>query len=72
MYHTGTENNKLSNSLFLMGCFMIAVLKINTDKVVKVFNEVISKTIPFRDASYGDCHYQCTLEHCWQGLEYAQ
>jgi len=26
---------------------------------------------PYRDASKGNCDYQCTLLHCLQGLEYA-
>lgn len=27
--------------------------------------------MPFRDASYGDCSYQCTILDCLRGLEYA-
>ncbi len=26
---------------------------------------------PFRDASKGECQYQCTLEHCLGGLDFA-
>lgn len=26
---------------------------------------------PYRDASKGECYYQCTLLHCLKGLEYA-
>lgn len=55
-----------------MGAFMIVVLKMNADTVwEEYFSPYHSQIIPFRDASYGDCTYECTIYHCLKGLEIA-
>lgn len=41
-----------------MGCFMMVVLQMKSEKVVKIFEPYLNGVIiPFRDASYGDCFY---------------
>ena len=51
---------------------MIVVLKMNADTVwEEYFNQYHSQILPFRDASYGDCTYECTIYHCLKGLEFA-
>lgn len=60
---------------------MIVVLKMPADNVWEVFQPYHSQIIPFRDASYGDCQYECTVSclfltdyqilHCLKGLEFA-
>ena len=27
--------------------------------------------MPYRDASYGECFYPCSIQQCWEGLEFA-
>lgn len=45
-----------------MGAFMIVVLKMNAETVwEEYFSPYHNQIIPFRDASYGDCTYECTV-----------
>mmetsp|Transcript_18767 Transcript_18767/g.28857 ORF Transcript_18767/g.28857 Transcript_18767/m.28857 type:complete len:96 (-) Transcript_18767:759-1046(-) len=54
-----------------MGCFMMIVLKMKSEKVWHIFKPYHHIMLPFRDASYGECYYPCTMEQCLQGLEFA-
>lgn len=54
-----------------MGAFMIIILKQSAEQAYQVFRQYHSFFRHFRDASKGDCFYNCTLLHCLQGLEYA-
>jgi hypothetical protein len=49
------------NSAFLMGCFMIIVLKFSAEQAHSVFAGYIPYFKAYRDASKGDCNYPCTL-----------
>ena len=44
-----------------MGAFMIVVLKQSAEVAWEHFSPYQSQIIPFRDASYGDCQYECTV-----------
>jgi cell division cycle 14 len=46
-----------------MGAFMVIVLKLNADSVWELFEPYHSQFIPFRDASYGDSTYECTVSN---------
>lgn len=51
---------------------MMIVLQMKSDRISKIFSPYLNNIIlPYRDASYGECYYPCTIDHCWQGLEYA-
>ena len=63
--------DKQANSIFLMGCFMIIVLGFKSERVWSIFKPFHPVLVPYRDASYGECYYACTVEHCWQGIEHA-
>lgn len=41
----------------------------SADEVWKPFKTL--EFVPFRDASYGACSYECTILDCLRGLEYA-
>lgn len=72
IYHyTQEKPDKMVNSAFLMGCFMIIVLKYSAEQAHAMFGEYIPYFKAYRDASKGDCNYPCTLLQCLQGLEYA-
>lgn len=72
LYHfTSQSFDKQANSVLLMGCFMMVVLGMKSEKVAQIFKPYDEHLVPFRDASYGDCFYPCTVDHCWQGLEFA-
>ena len=54
-----------------MGCFMVIILKMSAEEAYKKFNDYIPLFKPYRDASKGECIYQCTILQCLKGLEYA-
>ena len=72
LYHFCDDHfEKQANGAFLMGCFMMIVLKMKSTRVTEIFKPFEHIIRPYRDASYGPCYYPCTLEQCWQGLEFA-
>ena len=54
-----------------MGAFMIIILKMTAEQAYDKFKPYQQMFRHYRDASKGDCFYNCTLLHCLQGLEYA-
>jgi cell division cycle 14 len=73
LFHsTSTKFDKQANACFLMGAFMVVVLKQAPEVIWEAFAPYHSQFKPFRDASYGDtCTYECTIFHCLKGLEFA-
>lgn len=72
-HYTSTKEDKQANSAFLMGAFMVVVLKMSAEVVWEAFSPYHKIFKPFRDASYSDvCTYECTIFHCLAGLEFAQ
>jgi hypothetical protein len=47
-----------------MGAFMIVILKMNAADAYMKFKEYHHMLKPFRDASKGECYYECTILHC--------
>lgn len=47
----------------------MVVLGRNPELAFKPFRHI--KFVDFRDASYGDCSYKCTIVDCLRGLNYA-
>lgn len=70
-YCTSDKADKMVNGAFLMGAFMIIILKCTAEKAWNMFRPYHCLFKPYRDASKGNCLYQCTLLQCLQGLEYA-
>ena len=62
------EKEKQANAGFLMGAFMIIVLKYNAQEAWKVFKDSGLSFKPFRDAIMGESSYKCTIEDCLNGL----
>lgn len=72
IYHyTGVDSAKRANAAYLMGAFQIIILKRTSDDAWKPFANTKPAFADFRDASYGECTYKCTILHCLRGLEYA-
>jgi cell division cycle 14 len=70
IYHyTSLDYAKQANAAFLMGAFMIIILKRPAHEAWKVFTPYHNKFTPFRDATMGTCAYKCTVEHCLNGLD---
>ena len=49
----------------------MVILKMKAHEAYDKFFEYQVALKPFRDASKGDCFYQCTVIHCLEGLEVA-
>jgi cell division cycle 14 len=52
-----------------MGAFMVIILKMSPIDAYEKFKSYHPMIKPYRDASKGDCYYNCTILHCLQGLE---
>ena len=50
---------------------MVIMLKLHPEEAFAKFRAYHGLIRPFRDASKGDCAYECTVLHCLQGLEFA-
>lgn len=50
---------------------MILILKLDADEAFAKFESYHHHLKSFRDASKGDCFYDCTVLHCLQGIEFA-
>ena len=70
-YCTSDKPDKMVNGAFLMASFMVVILKCTAEQANKMFAPYHHLFKPYRDASKGDCLYQCTLLQVLQGLEYA-
>ena len=68
---SGTPGDRMVNGAFLMGAFMIIILKMSAEQAYEKFKPYHGMFKHYRDASKGDCFYNCTLHHVLQGLEYA-
>ena len=60
LYHyCSTQSAKTANAAYLICAFQIVVLKKSSEEAFKPFSHI--KFVPFRDASYGECSYKCTV-----------
>ena len=60
-YCCSEKADKMVNGAFLMGCFMIIILKMNSQEAYNKFEDYLPLFKHYRDASKGECAYQCTL-----------
>ena len=60
-YCTSEKPDKMVNAAFLMGCFMIVILKMSAEDACAKFTDYQHMFKHYRDASKGDCLYNCTL-----------
>ena len=70
-HYCGTDKAKMTNAAFLMMAFMIVILKMSAEDAYDRFKDYHGGLKPFRDASKGDCYYECTVFHCLKGLDVA-
>ncbi len=54
-----------------MGAFMVVILNLSAETAWEMLEPYHDQFVPFRDASYGDCSYECTIYHVLKGLEVA-
>jgi cell division cycle 14 len=63
-YCTSEKPEKMVNGAFLMGCFMIIILKCSAEQAYEIFKPYQNLFKAYRDASKGDCFYKCTVLQC--------
>jgi len=61
----------LTNSAFLVAAFMVVILKKSAAEAMAKIATYSSLLRAYRDASKGECFYECTVQHCIEGLEFA-
>ena len=54
-----------------MCAFMVVILKMDAEQAYRQFKIYQPYLKSFRDASKGDCFYECTVLHCLEGLQEA-
>lgn len=70
IHHTSLDVAKRANAAYLMGAYQVIILKRSAVEAWAPFINVSPPFKPFRDASYTNCSYECTIFHCLKGLEY--
>lgn len=70
IHHTSLDVAKRANAAYLMGAYQVIILKRSAVEAWAPFINVHPPFKPFRDASYTNCSYECTIFHCLKGLEY--
>ena len=68
-HYTSNQYDKQANAAYLMGAFMVVILRQPAEVAWEAFAPYQAGFRPFRDASYGDCTYNCSIFHCLKGLE---
>jgi cell division cycle 14 len=71
IHYTSLDVAKRANAAYLMGAFQIIILKKTAAEAWIPFEKIEGGFKPFRDASYTNCSYNCTIPDCLRGLEYA-
>jgi len=69
-HYCSTNQAKRANAAFLISAFQVIVLKKSANEAWRRF-ALQSPFVPFRDALFGPCYYDCTILHCLRGLEKA-
>lgn len=70
-HHTSLNKEKQANAAFLMGAYMIIILKYTSEEAWEKFSLYHSWFKPFRDATKGISIYKWTIKDCLDGLYWA-
>jgi hypothetical protein len=62
------DRRSLSNSVFLMGCYMIMKLGMRPEEVESRFGSLQDCLASFRDVSVGKQNFDLFVKDCWEGL----
>eukprot|EP00742_Colponemidia_sp_Colp-10_P000985 GILJ01001067.1.p1 GENE.GILJ01001067.1~~GILJ01001067.1.p1 ORF type:complete len:559 (-),score=93.03 GILJ01001067.1:393-2069(-) len=72
IYHYCSQDaHKRANAAYLMGAFQVIIMGRSADESFRPFVNVYPPFIPFRDATFGVCTYQCTILDCLKGIQRA-
>ena len=68
---TKSDATSLTNSVFLLGSYLIVVLNKCVESVEKCFKNLVSSVVSFRDITPGRQNFDLFLSDCWSGLRKA-
>ena len=68
-YTSAMDFAKITNACYLMCAFMIIHMKMDAQTAWNKFKSYHPHIKAFRDASKGECYYECTVLHCLEGLQ---
>jgi len=70
-HHTSIDNSKRANAACLMGCFQVILLGRSAEEAWEPFSKLQPAVVEFKDASYTNSPYRCSILDILRGLEYA-
>ena len=62
------ESKFLTNSVFLLGAYMIMRLGLTVEKLLTKLDPFLAKICPYRDVSPGEPNFDLRVQDCWAGL----
>jgi cell division cycle 14 len=62
------DSKSFTNSLFLLGAYMILMLDSNVQDLMLIFAEILDSALAYRDVSPGDQNFELYIADCWAGL----
>jgi len=69
-HHTSLESDKRANAAYLMGAYQVIMLNRTAEEAWQPFADARISFVDFRDASYTNCTYKCSILDCLRGLDY--
>jgi len=70
-HHTSLDNAKRTNAACLMGAFQVIILGRTAEEAWAPLAKAQPPVAEYRDASYTNSTYRCSILDCLRGLEYA-
>lgn len=71
VHHCNSDVAHRANSAFLICAFCVIAKNMRAMEAWNIFKNVQPRFVPFRDATYGPCTYECTIFDVLLGLECA-
>ncbi|XP_075038641.1 dual specificity protein phosphatase CDC14A isoform X2 [Mixophyes fleayi] len=72
VHYTSYDQRKRANAAFLIGAYAVIYLKNIPEEAYRALLSGSSpQYLPFRDASFGNCTYNLTIQDCLQGIRKA-
>ena len=68
VYCVSDEPTQITNGVFLLGCYMVMILRLSPEAVSSAFEDISSLLMPYRDAGLDDSDFQLPVESCWRAL----
>jgi hypothetical protein len=68
---TLSSKRNITNAVFLLGSYLIIILKLDTRIVTSLFRSLQDELLSYRDVSPGKQNFSLYLDDCWGGVQKA-